>query len=182
MFEQAGFGSVLAIEANPRAYLKCLVVKEIVGLPRTRFLCGDFLEYLRDAPARADVVSACGVLYHMVNPVELLALLSKITGRLFLWTHYYDADLVRKNRTLARRFTAEHETEYDGFAHRLFRYQYWGSASVRQFCGGPRPHAHWMRRDHILACLKHFGFTVIQTSFEAPDHPDGPAFALLATR
>ena len=44
--------SITAIEANRRAYLKCLVMKETLGLTRTRFLLGDFVEYLRASPGR----------------------------------------------------------------------------------------------------------------------------------
>ncbi len=182
MFERAGAASVIAIEANPRAYLKCLVVKEIVRLPRTHFLCGDFLEYLRDKPARVFAVCASGVLYHMTEPVELLALLSTVTDRLFLWTHYYEAEIVRHNRTLSKRFTGEYENECGGYPYRLFRYQYWGSLGIRRFCGGSRPYAHWMRREDILDCLKRLGFNSIQIEFETPNHPDGPAFALVAVR
>ncbi len=36
----------VAIQANVEAYLKCLIVKEAVGLNRSRFLLGDFCEYL----------------------------------------------------------------------------------------------------------------------------------------
>lgn len=182
MLERAGAASVMAIEANPRAYLKCLVVKEILGLTRTHFLLGDFVEYLRNNPPRFSAVCASGVLYHMREPMELLALMSKITDRLFLWTHYYDAELVRRNRTLLRRFTEEFEREYEGLPYRLFRYQYWGSFGTDRFCGGSRPYAQWMRREDIMAALKQFGFNSIRTNFETPEHPDGPAFALVALR
>jgi hypothetical protein len=182
MLERAGCGSIVSIEANPRAYLKCLVVKEIVELTRTHFLCGDFLEYLRNSPPRADAVFASGVLYHMSNPAELMALVSKITGRLFLWTHYYDAGIISQNRKLASRFAREHQSEYAGFQHHLFRYDYGGSLRLARFCGGTRPYAHWMLREEIIAGLKHFGFSEIRTSFEEPDHPNGPAFALIAAR
>jgi hypothetical protein len=182
MLEQAGFGSILSIEANPRAYLKCLIVKEIVGLTRTRFLCGDFLEYLRNSPAQVDAVFASGVLYHLINPAELIGLLSKITRRLFLWTHYYDPGIISRNRKLAGRFKHEHENEYAGFRHQLFRYDYGGSFRLARFCGGSRPYAQWMRREDIIACFKHFGFGEVLTSFEEPDHPNGPAFALITLR
>jgi hypothetical protein len=182
MLERAGVGSILSIEANPRAYLKCLIIKEIVGLPRARFLCGDFLEYLRDSPAPVDAVFASGVLYHMINPAELIALLSKIAGRLFLWTHYYDRSIISRNRKLAARFTPGHQSVYAGFQHQLFRYDYGGSFRLGRFCGGSRPYAHWMSREEIVACLKHFGFGEIRTSFEEQDHPNGPAFALIALR
>jgi hypothetical protein len=182
MLERAGFGSVISIEANPRAYLKCLIVKEILELTRTHFLCGDFIEYLRNSPPRVDAVFASGVLYHMIDPAELIALASKIAGRLFLWTHYYDAGIISRNRKVARRFKRNHPAEYAGFQHRLFRYDYGGSFRLARFCGGSRPYAHWMLREDIIACLNHFGFGEIRTSFEEPDHPNGPAFALVALR
>ncbi len=180
MFERAGAASVLAIEANPRAYLKCLVVKEILSLTRTRFLCGNFLEYLRNDPPHCDAACASGVLYHMLEPVELIARLSKVTDRLFLWTHYYDAQLLQPKQL--KRFTEQYERKYSGFSSRVFRYNYWGSLGMRRFCGGAHAYAHWMRRDDIVACLEHFGFNSIQTAFETSDHPDGPAFALVALR
>jgi hypothetical protein len=64
MLEKAGAAQVTALEANSRAFLRCLVVKELLGLPRSRFLCGDFMEYLRQAGPRFDVCLAAG------NPVE----------------------------------------------------------------------------------------------------------------
>jgi hypothetical protein len=182
MLERAGAASIVSIEANPEAFLKCLVVKETLGLARTHFLCGDFVKYLRASPPRFDAVVGCGVLYHMSNPVELIALLSRITERLFLWTHYYDAHIIKANRKLASMFTGEHAGEYDGFRHTLLRYEYWGSFGAQRFCGGPRPYAHWMRREDILACLRHFGYTQIASSFEEPGHVDGPAFALVARK
>ena len=182
MLEQAGFGRVTAIEANPRAYLRCLVTKEVVGLARTHFLCGDFLEYLRNSPPPFDAAVASGVLYHMAEPVELLALLSKVTQRLFLWTHYYDTDVISKKSKIAHSFTGDYESEYAGFRYRLFRQQYGRSFAMRRFCGGCRPHSYWMQREDILRCLRHFGFQAIQTNFEEPDHASGPAFALVAFR
>jgi len=182
MLERAGAASVVAIEANPRAYLKCLVVKETLGLTHTHFLLGDFVEYLRKDPPRFSAVCASGVLYHMREPLELLALLGKVTDRLFLWTHYYDAELVSRNKTLMRRFTAEFDRDHEGLLYRLFRYQYWGSFGTDRFCGGSRPHAHWMRRADILAALERFGFNTVRINFETPEHPDGPAFALVALR
>jgi SAM-dependent methyltransferase len=67
MFERLGAREVIAIEANPRAYLKCLIIKELLDLRRVRFLCGDFLEYLRADGTDFDLVFASGVLYHMRN-------------------------------------------------------------------------------------------------------------------
>jgi hypothetical protein len=176
MLEKAGFASVLAIEGNTRAYLKCLVVKELLHLSHVEFLCGDFVEYLRQTPVRFDCVVASGVLYHMVQPVELLSLLSRATDRLFLWTHYYDSSHAR-----AKRFKAPQQTSHEGFKHTLYRQQYrtsaWGG-----FCGGASAYSHWMTREDILTCLRHFGLEDIRTAFEEPNHSNGPSFALVAQR
>jgi hypothetical protein len=97
MLEQLGAASILSVESNTRAFLKCLVIKELLGLEKAHFICGDFVEYLRSGNERFDVVIASGVLYHMKNPAELIALLSQATDKIFIWTHYYDRDLVSSN-------------------------------------------------------------------------------------
>jgi hypothetical protein len=182
MLEQAGCASIRSVEANPRAYLKCLVIKEILGLQRSQFLCGDFVEYLRTSPLRADLVVASGVLYHMTNPVELIHLISRVTDSAFFWTHYYDQASIARRPEIARKISAQQDIQYMGFQHALFRYEYWSSFGLKRFCGGPQPHAFWMQRSAILDCLRFFGFNSILTNFEEVDHADGPAFAILARR
>ena len=72
MLEKAGVGSVLSIEANTRAFLKCLISKEIFGLNKCHFLLGDFTEYLNklDEHIRFDLVFASGVLYHQCRQLK----------------------------------------------------------------------------------------------------------------
>jgi hypothetical protein len=182
MLEQTGCARIRSVEGNPRAYLKCLVLKEILGMQRAHFLCGDFVEYLGLRPERADLVVASGVLYHMTNPVELLYLISQVTDRLFLWTHYYDEGALARRPDIRRKITARDERNVHGFTHELFRYEYWSSFGLKRFCGGPNPYAFWMRRHAIIDCLRFFGFTSIVTGFDEPEHPDGPAFAVVARR
>ncbi len=182
MLEQANCASITSIEGNPRAYLKCLVLKEVLRLQRARFLCGDFVEYLRAAPPKADLVIASGVLYHMTSPVELLHLISRVTDCVFLWSHYYDDAAIAKQTQIRKKLTSRMASEYQGFQHVLFRYEYWSSFGLKRFCGGPNPHAFWMERRAILDALSFFGFNSIVTNFDEPNHPDGPAFALVARR
>lgn len=182
MLEQAGCASITSIEGSPRAYLKCLVLKEILGLQRVHFLCGDFVEYLRGGPAKADAVIASGVLYHMTNPAELIDLISRMADRVFIWTHYYDERALAGRTDVRGKLSGRNETEYKGFRHALFRYEYGTSFGLKRFCGGPNPHAFWMERDAILDCLRYFGFNSIVTGFDEPDHPDGPAFAVVARK
>lgn len=174
-FDRAGAVSIVAVEANTRCYLKCLVAKEVLGMPSAHFLCGDFVECF-----------ASGVLYHMKNPAEMIALAAQSSDHLFLWTHYYDPVVVPKNLRIAHRFSTGEISEYKGFKHTLYRQEYTQAPSAylrnwRGFCGGPEEISHWMSREDTLACLMHFGMTNIQIGSENMDHPNGPCFSLLAS-
>src|SRR3954467_8350863 len=77
LIDRLGAKSVTAVEANARAYLKCLVAKETFGMPHAHFRLGDCLLHLRDGGQDYDIGVACGILYHLTNPVELLELLAR---------------------------------------------------------------------------------------------------------
>lgn len=182
MLERFGAAEIVSIEANTRAYLKCLIVKELLALTRTSFLCGDFIEYLQNNQTKFDVCIASGVLYHMRNPAELIALAAKASDQIFIWTHYYNQAIISKNPNLAHKFSSGVPNEYAGFQHTLYRQEYKAALEWTGFCGGKEVFSHWLNRDDIIACLRHFGLNDIQINFEAPDHPNGPSFALTAVR
>lgn len=181
ILQNAGAASVLSIESNTRAFLKCLIVKNLLHLDRVDFRCGNFISYLKNSPEQFDTVVACGVLYHMTNPVELLQLLSGVTRRLFVWTHYYDETVISAHPGVVHRMREHWHARHAGFEHTLHRYDYTDSLTLT-FAGGLKPYSCWMEREDILACLRHFGFTDIRVEFEQRDHPHGPCFAFLALR
>ena len=57
-------------------------MKEAVGLSRTRFLLGDFCEYLETTDERFDLVFASGVLYHMADPIGLIESVGRVATAL----------------------------------------------------------------------------------------------------
>jgi 2-polyprenyl-3-methyl-5-hydroxy-6-metoxy-1,4-benzoquinol methylase len=182
MLAQAG-AEVVAIEANVRAFLKCLIVKELLGLPRVRFQCGDFLPYLRATSDVFEICIASGVLYHMQNPAELVALLARHCNRFVcLWTHYYDGAIVASTPRFAEKFVAAEPCEFEGFRHTLHRQEYQAALQWAGFCGAGSPTSHWMTRDDLFRCLDHFGWDVVDVGFDQPDHQNGPALALVARR
>ncbi len=84
------FGAdVLAIESNSDAYLKCLIAKEITGI-KARFMLGDVTEFLTSTRERFDLVFACGVLYHMRDPITVIEDISRVTDRCYVWSHVFD--------------------------------------------------------------------------------------------
>ncbi len=119
MLERLGAASIVSIEANTRAYLKCLIVKELLQLKRAQFLCGDFVKYLRANQTKFDICLANGVLYHMRNPAELIALVAKASNHIILWTHYYDQAIISRNPKLSPKFPGGTAAEYAGFHHTL---------------------------------------------------------------
>ncbi len=181
MLEAAGAADIVAIEANTRAYLKCLVVKEIMGLRRARFLCGDFLEYLRSGTTRFDVGTASGVLYHMQSPIELLALLARSCDQLFLWTHYFDANILAELPYMAEKFVGAEWVTVEGFPHTLHHYAYGDALNWTGFCAGGA-NAAWLERNDILAALHFLGMEDIRINLDHVHHPNGPSFALVARR
>lgn len=180
MLENAGARSVLAIEGNSSAFLRCLVVKEILGLKRVHFLCGDFRKFLSEDEQPFDVIFASGVLYHMTDPVQLLIDISRRTRQVFLWTHYFEPSLI--TQTQARKFGPVQYLQRDDFSYETHTYSYESALDWAGFCGGSASTAAWLTRDSILGALRHLGFSEITIGFDHQDHPNGPALAVVARR
>jgi hypothetical protein len=181
LLHNAGAQSIVSIEAHPRAYLRCLIVKEILKLNRSEFLFGDFMEYLRQAPDQFELGLAVGVLYHMQQPVELLAKMAEKCNQLYVWTHYYDKNYCQ-TFLLKNRFSKTSVASYQGFEHKLYQYRYGSARKWSTFIGGPANTSHWLSKEDILNCCYHFGFKRIDINFEQVDHPHGPCFSFVARK
>ena len=180
---QAGATSVTAIESNRRSFLKCLVTKELLGLDRARFLCADFLDYLERYPeAHYDLCVACGVLYHMRDPLRMLGLCSQHADEIFLWTHYYDAAVLGSNANQAYRFGGVVDCEWEGFKARGYRRAYGAQIWNPLHLGSDASYSVWLERTTILEALEHFGFHDSIIGEDELGHAAGPAFSLLARR
>jgi hypothetical protein len=182
MFEQLGAGEVVSIEANTRAYLRCLVTKELLGLRRVAYHCGDFMAYLRTNTRRFDLVNASGVLYHQENPAELLALIARTSDRALIWTHYYDPAPLQRDPWLRQRLSRGERRVHEGFEYTAYRQEYREALRLPGFCGGRGPHSYWLTAEDIRRGLRHFGFDDVRTAFDDPLHVNGPSFSLFASR
>jgi len=181
MLENLGVASILSVEANTRAFLRCLVLKELLALQRSRFVLGDFVSYLRNSK-RYDLIVACGVLYHLVNPVEALALMSRATDRLYIWTHYFDHVKVNARPSLAGRFQSSEIYEHEGFRYTVYKQNYQSRLGNPGFMGGSEHYSHWLSREHLIGALNFFGFDGVEIQFDRPDDAAGPNISLMATR
>ncbi|HMP89109.1 MAG TPA: class I SAM-dependent methyltransferase [Kiritimatiellia bacterium] len=177
---QMGASSVISIESNGQSFMKCLIAKELLELNRARFLCADFVEYLDRHTDRHDLCLASGVLYHMADPVKLIGLACTRADAVYFWTHYYDDALIKSNSAHRHRFGAEKEMAWGGFQARVVHRSYGASVWNPLHLGGDTPYSRWMRREDILAALRHFGKTEIHVGCEDVAHPAGPSFCVFA--
>ena len=181
MMQRGGASKVVAVEANNRAFLKCLIVKQIFDLSNVEFLFGDFIRYMQEEEKRFDIVVDSGVLYHMTDPAKALHLMASASSNLMLWTHYFDKKLIDE-RGLSRYFDSEESRSYEGIDISLAKKKYLEAVEWQGFCGGSNDHAYWLTRESLFALLHRYGFKRIEVAFDAPDHPNGPAVALCATK
>jgi hypothetical protein len=178
MLEQAGAAEVLAIEANTRSFLKCLCIKEVFRLQAVRFLLGDGMAFMEQDAGGFDIVFASGVLYHLQDPMAFLRLLPRMAPRALLWTHYFDDAIVQNAPAIAHKFGPVERGTIDGFTYDSVEQSYKEALQWSGFCGGSAPTSRWLTRRSILDYLRHLGYGRIEVSFEAPEHPNGPAFAV----
>jgi hypothetical protein len=172
-----------AIEANKLAFMRCLVAKQIYEIKNATFYLGDFVKWLEDPANRYDFIVACGVLYHMKEPVHLIELMAKRADSFFIWTHYYDEVAMPPSdpRRAAFRMRTELRSA-QGMDMKIHERSYFGAEAQKSFCGGPSDTHYWMERQDILGLIKALGFHRIQINDERPDHPGGPAFSIYASR
>ena len=174
MLERTGY-QLEAVEANSHAFLKCLIVKELLGL-KSRFLFGDFNEHLKTTD-RVGLVVASGVLYHQRDPIRTLQLIAAKAERLFLWTHYYAPFLCTGPQFHHAEIIVD-----EPFRHTLHHRSYDQALDWDGFCGGPGQAANWLSRSDLLSALDHTGFEVRATAFDHPAHQNGPCLTLYAVR
>jgi hypothetical protein len=173
-FEQFGAAEIIAVEANVEAYLKCLIVKELLGLRRARFLLGDFAEYLRQDQGRYDLIFCSGVLYHMPDPVELIRLMAARTDLISVWTHYHTPESWPS--------TVPEAVNYDGETYVYHRRVYAADHDCGTFWGGNKSTACLLSRDDLMRAFRHYGFVHHDVDAESLDHPYGPCLTVTFRR
>lgn len=182
MLDAAG-AQVDAIEANQRAFLRCLITKEILELKRTKFWLGNFVKALEDWDRSYDFIIACGVLYHQKDPLHLLELVAKRTNSAYFWTHVVSEESMPPSDP--RRIVIDPVVEshdFHGVRVRAYRRTYANAEESVTFCGGIGDEHRWLNRDDLLEALRAVGFNDIKLAHDEPDHRYGPALSIFARK
>ncbi|MCW6511952.1 class I SAM-dependent methyltransferase [Lichenifustis flavocetrariae] len=171
--EQMGAASVTCVEASAEAWLKCLVVKELLGLNRSKFLLGDAMGFLEAELRRFDVVFCSGVLYHMSDPIRLIRAIAGASDRCFVWTHVYHPD---RHPVPFEASSVEREgVTFDYWTHR------YGSKEALHW-GGIDPTAAWLTKEDVLRAFSACGLSAVNFIEDQANHPNGPAIMFTASR
>ena len=182
MLEGAG-ARVDAVEANQLAFMRCLVAKEIMGLTRSRFWLGDFIQWLENTDKIYDLIVASGVLYHLSDPLHLFELIAKRSSAVYIWTHVVWEEHMPPDDLRRVVFAPEaEEHQFHGVRVRTYRRTYLQAEANPAFCGGMRDEHRWLHRDDLFEALKAVGFHDIQTAHEEPGHLFGPAISIFARK
>lgn len=172
LLEGLGAASITAVETSVEAYLKCLIVKEVLGLKRSKFLLGDVVEYLASAN-RFDLIFCSGILYHMAEPLTLIQKVCSLTDRCFVWTHYYDAE----RHPVPFEATPKN---LDGFTAAHWSHTYGDRSS--QFWGGNKATASWLEKSALIDAFRYYGLSNVTVILDHNDHPNGPSVTFSAQR
>ena len=179
-----GASPVVAVEGNNVNYLKCLVVKETLGV-QASFLHGDILEFLKETRKTFDLVWAAGVLYHQLDPLLVLKYVTRVCNRIFIWTHFFDPR-IEENTEEYPHFDRDQdvEKEVEGYrcTHHYRSYRRREKTVPAFFSGGNSSFAYWLEKDDILNFLKECGFEHVSIRGIQMKHKAGPTMSLLAER
>ena len=166
---------ILAIESNVDAFLKCLIVKETLGL-RSKFLLGDAIEFLEANQGAFDLIFASGFLYHLDDPIRALELIAKNCQSTYIWTHVFTDKKGSKGPPLKKEICT-----YNGIETALYRWQYMDT-EAQDFWGGVEKSSAWMEPHAIVDWLNRFGFDDVKILTEDASHVHGPCISLYARK
>jgi len=106
-----GANEIVAIEGNPRNFLKCCAIKNHYRIDSAQFLLGECNKYLAEREEKFDMILAAGILYHLYDPISALQDIVRLTDYIAIDTTYYHRD----PELQAFKFTGEtKEIDIDG--------------------------------------------------------------------
>lgn len=184
--EKAG-ANVIAIEQNFENYLRCIQVKNQYDM-RAKFLYGNVADLIENLDRKFDLTFLSGVVYHFKDPVDLVKKLLRKSNRAFVWTHYFDEELIKNNISINRKgsrlrdlFSGVTEIQYDGKTYRYHKLSY-QEEDFRDgsFSGGVDHYASWLEKDQLLSIFVDEGFDIFH--LKTMDHSGGPAIQFSAKR
>lgn len=164
LFTTMGASKVTAVESSNINFLKCLLLKDTLGLD-IKLLHGDCVEHLAANETRHDLIWASGILYHSERPLRLLELMASRTDRVFIWTHVFTSALLQ-NENQGFFHPAQNVAEALGSESFQLHYRSYhldGSGTIPvHYEGGTQGYAYWLSQQDLERALGLLGFNSIR--------------------
>lgn len=181
MLSNAGAKKIVSIESNIVSFLKCLISKNAFNI-NAEFLLGDFNSYLKNNTDRYDLLVASGVLYHMLDPIQLLVDMCKVSNGIGIWTQYYCSEIIAGRKDLSKKFDVNPiKFSVNGETYDMYKQSYLEALSWGGFCGGSEAHSYWITKDTLISVIENCGMKV-KVLNDDRHHQNGPAITLYASR
>jgi hypothetical protein len=181
MMSKLGASSIDSVESNTHAFLKCLITQNALKYT-ANFILADCIRFLKENKKKYDFILCSGILYHMLDPLNLLSLISKATDRVGFWTHYYDFKIMNSRDDLKKKFNHIPLTKnFNGFEVFLFEQNYFEALNWEGFCGGSNLQSYWLSRESLIRSIESLGFK-IDIDNDDTLHPNGPCLTFFAYR
>jgi 2-polyprenyl-3-methyl-5-hydroxy-6-metoxy-1,4-benzoquinol methylase len=155
---------VTAIDIRPSNVIKTLARLSLSGSYAKVFVAD--VEQLPEKFGTFDLIFHCGVLYHLMSPVEQIFALAPMCKQLFLDTH-----IARDEKSLV-------EKKHGDFSYKGAFHDEGGW--VDPF-SGKDPKAFWLTQDSLVKALERAGFASVKI-LETREERNGPRLAILASR
>ncbi|NQU19304.1 radical SAM protein [bacterium] len=168
MLQMWGAKKVIAIEGRKENFLKSLIIKNAFKLDKCEFLFGNVQVILDSLSLQFDLCLALGILYHLNDPVSLMYCIGKLTDKLFVWTHYADANYPVSS------------IETIGYNGRVYRGKYMDE-DVGNMLGSIVKKVFWLFEDDLLAVVRDAGFKNVEL-IQKENHEHGPAITFFAQK
>jgi hypothetical protein len=181
MAQNNGVKSLISVEANRNSFLKCLIIKNLLGMNNVQFKLGDSIKYLDSHVGSFDFILASGILYHLKDPISALELILSKTESLLVWTHYFDEKIIMSNPVKYSKIKSLDPLVYNGSSYEIASYAYKKAMNWKGFCGGMSSEVVWLNKALYLDMCHSRGFETEVYKDEA-DHPNGPAFCFSAIK
>ncbi len=156
--------SVLGIEGREYNIDKANYIKELLQIQNARFICADLENTSLSTFGKFDAVFCSGILYHLPNPWNLIHEISKITEKVFIWTHY---------ATEEQGILQIHG--YRGFWYKEFGLKMWG---LKKPLKGLSKKSFWMTKNSLISLLIKNGFNNLKVLEDDVNHKNGAAITL----
>jgi tRNA (mo5U34)-methyltransferase len=158
---------VTGLEVRPSNVLCSLARLFVHDITNARIVLKD-VQDLDEGFGTFDVLFHAGILYHLINPIEHLFKMSKITDIILLNTHYYSDELGFERDDIV----------HDGVTYKTGIYKEYG---LEERLSGVTPTSRWLYKDDMINLLRNLGYDQIEIARDMSTK-SGPKITLLAQR